>query len=48
MDITSLRIVVTLTSFVTFVAIWLWAWFKSNKKDFDEAANLPFEGDIDK
>ncbi len=45
MDITSLRIIVTITTFVTFVGIWLWAWLRSNQKDFDEAANLPFEGE---
>jgi len=45
MDITNLRIIATLASLVTFVGIWLWAWSRSNKKDFDEAANLPFEGE---
>jgi cytochrome c oxidase cbb3-type subunit 4 len=45
MLITDLRIAVTLISFVTFVGIWVWAWSKSHKKSFDEAANLPFEGE---
>ncbi len=45
MDITDLRIISTLATFVTFIAIWLWAWSKPKKKDFDEAANLPFEGE---
>jgi len=45
MDITTLRIISTLATFVAFVSIWIWAWFKSNKNDFDEAAHIPFEGD---
>jgi cytochrome c oxidase cbb3-type subunit 4 len=45
MDITNLRIFGTLAAFVTFVGILLWAGSKSNKNNFDEAANLPFEGD---
>lgn len=45
MDITDLRIIVTVLTFVTFVGIWAWAWSSRHKKDFDEAANLPFEGE---
>lgn len=45
MDITDLRIIATLSAFVTFVGIWIWAWSKRNKNDFDEAARLPFEGE---
>ena len=45
MDITDLRIAVTLLTFITFIGIWVWAWSKRNKNDFDEAANLPFEGE---
>ncbi len=45
MDITDLRIIATLATFVTFIGIWLWAWSKPKKKDFDEAAQLPFEGE---
>jgi cytochrome c oxidase cbb3-type subunit IV len=45
MDITVLRIIVTLTTFVTFIGIWVWAWSGHHKKDFDEAAKLPFEGE---
>jgi len=45
MDITDLRIIATLATFVTFIGIWLWAWSKPKKKDFDEAARLPFEGE---
>lgn len=45
MDINDLRSISTLGAFVTFVGIWVWAWSKRNKNNFDEAANLPFEGD---
>ncbi len=45
MDMTDLRIIATLATFVTFIGILLWAWSKRNKNNFDEAANLPFEGD---
>lgn len=45
MNITELRIVVTLATFVTFIGIWLWAWSGRHKRDFEEAAQLPFEGE---
>lgn len=45
MDINDLRSISTLGALVTFVGIWVWAWSKRNKNNFDEAANLPFEGD---
>ncbi|GBL44719.1 hypothetical protein SFMTTN_0520 [Sulfuriferula multivorans] len=35
--------IVTVVFFVIFVAIVLWAWSGRRKKDFDAAANLPFE-----
>lgn len=43
MDINTLRSLVTLVSFVTFIGIVLWAWSKRRSADFSEAANLPFE-----
>lgn len=45
MDITDLRIIATLATFVTFIGIWVWAWSKRNRNNFDEAAKLPFEGE---
>ena len=45
MDVNTLRIAATLVSFVTFVGIMAWAWSRSNKAGFDEAARLPFEQD---
>jgi cytochrome c oxidase cbb3-type subunit 4 len=43
MDITTMRVVVTLASFVCFAGIWVWAFSRRNQPDFDEAARLPFE-----
>ncbi|MBM3350393.1 MAG: cbb3-type cytochrome c oxidase subunit 3 [Betaproteobacteria bacterium] len=45
MDITDLRIISTVGALVTFIGIMIWAWSGRNKKDFDEAARLPLEGD---
>ncbi len=45
MDITTIRIAFTLMSLITFVGIWIWAWSRRHEKSFDEAANLPFEGE---
>lgn len=41
-DLTLLRSIVTLVSFATFVGIVLWAYSRSNRTRFDEAAQLPF------
>jgi len=45
MDINIVRSILTVVIFVAFIAIWVWAWSKKRKVEFDEAANLPFEGD---
>ena len=45
MDINTLRIVVTIASFVVFVGIIVWAWKRRNTLDFKDAANLPFTND---
>ena len=26
-----------------FIALWIWAWSKHRKADFDDAARLPFD-----
>jgi cytochrome c oxidase cbb3-type subunit 4 len=44
-DINTLRSLVTVVSFITFVGIIIWACLGRNARDFDEAANLPFEQD---
>ncbi|WP_019897075.1 cbb3-type cytochrome oxidase subunit 3 [Methylotenera mobilis] len=40
-----LRILVTVVSFVLFVAILLWAWFNRDSRQFKDAQHLPFEQD---
>jgi cytochrome c oxidase cbb3-type subunit IV len=45
MDINTLRILATVTSFIVFVGIVIWAWKNRQTADFDEAANLPFKED---
>jgi cytochrome c oxidase cbb3-type subunit 4 len=45
MDITTLRVVATVASFVTFIGILAWAFARGNAARFDEAGRLPFEQD---
>jgi cytochrome c oxidase cbb3-type subunit 4 len=45
MDITVRRIAATLASFATFLGIAWWAYARSNRDRFDEAARIPFEHD---
>lgn len=45
MDVNMLHSVVTALSLFCFVAIMLWAFSKSARKGFDEAAQLPFSED---
>lgn len=40
-----IRIIFTVLSFVCFLLIAFWAYGKTSKKQFDEAANLPFADD---
>ena len=42
MDIDLVRAVITLVSFIVFLAIVAWAWSSRRKDRFEEAANLPF------
>lgn len=42
MDITTMRVGVTLLSFAMFIGIWVWAYARKNQARFDEAAQLPF------
>lgn len=42
MDINVLRSIFTVVIFVAFIAIWIWAWGKKRKDEFEEAANMPF------
>jgi cytochrome c oxidase cbb3-type subunit 4 len=45
MDINDLRVVMTVLAFVAFSGIVVWAFSRKRKRDFDEAARLPFSGD---
>ena len=45
MDMTFFRSLITVLLFVAFVGIFLWAWSSRRKRDFEEAANLPFADD---
>lgn len=45
LDINTLRSVVTVVSFITFVGIMVWAYSRRHEADFKEAANLPFDQD---
>lgn len=47
MDINDLRSFITVAGMLCFLAIVGWAYGKSSKKGFDEAANLPFAADDD-
>nr|WP_315245392.1 cbb3-type cytochrome c oxidase subunit 3 [uncultured Albidiferax sp.] len=42
MDVTTLRVIATVSSFITFIGIWVWAFSRRNKAQFDDAAQLPF------
>lgn len=48
MDINDLRSIMTVVSLLTFLGIVWWAYSRSNKGRFDEAANLPFAEEDDK
>ncbi|WP_028312368.1 cbb3-type cytochrome oxidase subunit 3 [Derxia gummosa] len=45
MELDVLRSVSTVLSFLVFVGIVVWAWNGSRRRDFDQAAQLPFADD---
>ena len=45
MDINDLRGVLTAIIFFAFMGIWVWAWSKRRKSDFEASAALPLEED---
>ena len=45
MDINTLRGIATILAMVAFIGILIWAYSAYKKKDFDEAAQLPFADD---
>lgn len=48
MDINDLRGLSTAFLLVAFIGLCVWAYSKKRKKEFDEAANLPFADEDDK
>lgn len=44
MDINDLRVVVMVLALIAFIGICLWAYSRRRKRDFEEAAKLPFSG----
>jgi len=46
MDITLIQTIWTVVALSIFISITLWAWSSARKQDFQEAANLPLEGDV--
>ncbi len=44
MNIDDLRVGLTVVSFLVFIGIAVWAYSRRRRRDFDEAANLPFSG----
>ena len=46
MDINDIRSAVTAVGLLAFLALVVWAWSGRRRKDFDEAAQLPFKGDL--
>jgi len=45
MDINDLRAFLTAVIFFAFIGIWVWAWSKHRKADFEASAALPLEED---
>ena len=45
MDINTLRSLVTVLAFLSFVGIVVWAYSGRARRGFEEAARLPFEED---
>jgi cytochrome c oxidase cbb3-type subunit 4 len=45
MDINTIRGLSTILVMIVFIGICLWAFNGRKKKDFDDAANLPFQDD---
>ena len=45
MDINDIRGLATVLAMVAFLAVTYWAYSSRKKKDFEEAANLPFADD---
>jgi cytochrome c oxidase cbb3-type subunit 4 len=44
-DVNDLRSIVTVVSLAVFLGICLWAYRRSNRDRFDEAARVPFQSE---
>ncbi len=42
MNFDDIRAVFSVIMFALLISIYIWAWSKNRKQDFNEAANLPF------
>ena len=47
MDVNDLRIAVTVSGFVLFLALMAYTWNRRRKAEYEEAAMLPFRGEAD-
>jgi cytochrome c oxidase cbb3-type subunit 4 len=47
MDVNDLRIAVTVLSLLSFLGLMGWVALRRNRRGFDEAARIPFQGDAD-
>ena len=45
MDLPTVRGLLTAILMLAFVGVVIWAWSSKRKKDFDDAANIPFNED---
>ncbi len=45
MDINTLRSIMTVAALIVFLGIVFWAWSGKRGRDFEQAAQLPFEQD---
>lgn len=42
-----IRSLITVTLFISFIALWAWAWRTERRTDFAAAARLPLADDAD-
>lgn len=45
MAIDDLRALITVLAFIAFIGIVIWAYSRKRRRDFEEAARLPFRGE---
>lgn len=45
LDVNDLRSIVTVVSLLVFLGICVWAWRRSNRERFDDAARVPFQSE---